>query len=321
MGLASGIIGGALSGLGQGLTATDQHKKALEGERLRNEYMMARQKQQQGFSAEQAALGRDHQAGMAQDTRDFTTGRDAARMTFEEEQKGLDREVTTDYQAASIEIREGELNARVEYNEGILKHYENMDELQRGKLARSLAIAEAENSKLKKALESGEWKSPMSEKDAWGMAAILSQEQEVDEEGRVDWKRGLDGEPIQDTDLQGRILEIYRENNNKWPPQIQVKPEDVAFQMKKYGLTLPETIDHLRKLKYQIPSVRRLIKSDAVGQSFVMDNKPQRGGIKPLPPEKPKTPLSPHQYSTPSGLNQYSSPAGVNQYAPLRPGG
>ena len=89
--LGYGIAGG-ISGIGKGLSDVAAHERKLEGERLRDEYLMKRVKQQQEFQKGQVSEGRDFQRDERISGQDFRSDEAGKGRVFQKGQTGEDRE-------------------------------------------------------------------------------------------------------------------------------------------------------------------------------------------------------------------------------------
>lgn len=92
--MASGFaaaLAGAVSGIGEGLVDQARAEREASRDRMRMEFSRSERIEGQAFSADQAALGREHQAQMAVDNRAFQREERQARQSFQAGQSAASR--------------------------------------------------------------------------------------------------------------------------------------------------------------------------------------------------------------------------------------
>ena len=242
--LGYGIAGG-IAGVGKGLTDVAAHKRKLEGERLRDKYLMKRVKQQQEF-----------QKGQAEKTQEF-----------QKSERLEDQEFRSDEAEKGREFTAGEGEKPRQHQEGLA---EKDREFRSGEAEKGRDFQREENRKnraLRRDLETtdlSEGPRPMTfseESDAQEMLAVKFRLTRLAEEAEIlDPSNPEDEELLkQKRDAIERINEkidhyiTVMKATGKWPHEINVTRSTIKSWERNKGKSYEDTVKMLLALGYVIP--------------------------------------------------------------------
>ena len=239
MPLLKAVVGGALAGLGEGITRDTEHKRQQEGMRLRDKYMMDRMKVQQGFQAGESELDRDFRGGENEQNRLSREGIVAGQTASRESEGAADRDqrgTMHDDRIAVSEKRQETINRQVD---GALKNYESLDAHRKATFAQSLKDS-ALRSEQNKAMGQDRPKR-MTEEQAREEAR--KQTEEVDDYGATTPNR----------EKEVAFFNVW-DRTGKFPDEISLTVDDLKASMRNSGMGLDEVIEGLTKRFYVVPT-------------------------------------------------------------------
>ena len=240
MPLIKAVVGGALAGLGEGITRDTEHKRNLEGVRLREKYIMDRMQSQQKFQGEQGGLDRDLKSSENEQNRLSREGIVADQLVSRESEGQANRDqrgTMHDDRIAVSEKRQKTLDRQVD---AAVDNYKSLDTHRKASMAQSLkeSAARSEANKLK--MEASNRPKKMTEDQAREEAR--KQTAEADEYG----------DPHPNREKEVAFYNVW-ERTGKFPDEITLTVDDLKASMRNSGMSLEEVVEGLTKRFYVIP--------------------------------------------------------------------
>ena len=138
MPLLKSVVGGALSGLGEGITRNTEQKRQMDGIRLREKYVMDRMQSQQKFQAEESEINRNFRSTESEQDRLSREGMASEGIASRESEGAANRDQQGAMHADRTRVSEERQKTVNRQVDGLLKNYENMDEHRKAVFAQSL---------------------------------------------------------------------------------------------------------------------------------------------------------------------------------------
>ena len=238
MGLLGRIVGGAVEGLGQGLTREAERKKEVDGLELRHKYQMKHLSATQDFAAEQGQLGRDHATSTAETGMEFRAeeskkNRDAAAT----EQKA-NRTQRLDIHNKRMEVESERIKAQLQYQEG-------MSERDKARLALSIAQAETRRKELE-AKGAPTKNKNMSEDEVYKWAEKLAYVYKDDEDGKRVLVMDEEGDPEIDPEKRD-FYANFKLEHGVFPSQYKLTVGHLRKAMQSNSIDLSQVIENINE--------------------------------------------------------------------------
>ena len=293
MPLLKSVVGGALSGLGEGITRNTEQKRQMDGIRLREKYVMDRMQSQQQFQGEESEINRNFRSTESErDRRSSESNIDAQIASRESEGEANRRQQSAmhDDRTEVSKKRQETINRQVDAS---IKNLESLDEHRKAAFAQSLKASGLRSEENARRMEASNRPKRMSEKEAREEARKLAGE--MDEYGELQPNR----------EKEVALFNVWK-RTGQFSDEITLTVDDLKASMRNRGMGFDEVVESLTKRFYVVPpALQRRALRDPDIKSMIRTGATDAltpSATTPVAEPPPAPSLAPRSPDRPSGM-------------------